>query len=201
MIVFISGFLTGLSVGIYCLSLCLPVFIPILLGKERNTKKNFWLVLQFSFGRLLGYIFFGFITGFLGLAIQNRLAHQLASYSTSLLGLLMIGYSLGLLHWGAKVCGKNFIWVKIPFLLGFLTGVGPCPPFLASLGYVFNLKSILLGMGYFLFFFLGTSVYIVPLAFLGFFTRKTIFQKIARASGVLVGIYFLISGLRVLLLF
>jgi len=198
MIVFISGFLTGLSVGVYCLSLCLPVFIPILLGKKRDTKKNFWLVLQFSFGRLLGYIFFGFITGFLGLAIQNRLAHQLASYSTSLLGLLMIGYSLGLLHWGVKVCGKNFIWVKIPFLLGFLTGASPCPPFLASLGYIFNLKSILFGVAYFLFFFLGTSVYIVPLAFLGFLSKKTIFQKIARVSGVLVGIYFLISGLRIL---
>ncbi|MBL7159857.1 sulfite exporter TauE/SafE family protein [Candidatus Microgenomates bacterium] len=201
MIVFISGFLTGLSVGIYCLGSCLPIFIPILLGQKRDVKKSFWLVLQFSFGRLLGYIFFGFMAGFLGLLIRSQLVHHLIGFSTFLLGLLMIGYSLGLVRWGAKVCGRNFLWVKVPFLLGFLTGVGPCPPFLASLGYVFNLKSILLGMGYFLFFFLGTSVYIVPLAFLGFFTRKTIFQKIARASGVLVGIYFLISGLRVLLLF
>lgn len=199
MMVLISGFLTGLSVGVYCLGLCLPIFVPILLAEKRETKESFWLVLQFSLGRLLGYILFGLIAGFLGLAIQSKLVHQLASFSTLLLGLLMIGYSLGLLRWGAKVCGRSFIWVKIPLLLGFLTGASPCPPFLASLGYVFNLKSILLGIVYFLFFFLGTSIYIVPLAFLGFFSQKTIFQKIARVSGILVGIYFLISGLRFLL--
>ena len=196
--VFVSGFLTGLSVGIYCLSACLPIFIPVLLGKKRDTKESFWLILEFSLGRLLGYIFFGLMAGLLGLVIQSQFVHQLAGLTTLLLGLLMIGYSLGLVQWGVKVCARSFVWVKIPFLLGFLTGASPCPPFLASLGYVFNLKSLFLAVAYFVFFFLGTSVYIVPLAFLGFFSQKTIFQKIARASGVLVGIYFLISGLRVL---
>lgn len=197
MVVF-SGFLTGLSVGIYCLGICLPIFVPLLLAQKRKTKESFWLVLEFSFGRLLGYILFGFIIGYLGVVIESLLVHKIAVFTTLFLGLLMIGYSLGLIHWGVKVCQRSFIWLKIPFLLGFLTGASPCPPFLASLGYVFNLQSILLGVVYFLFFFFGTSLYIVPLAFLGFFSRETKLQKIARISGILVGIYFLISGLRFL---
>jgi hypothetical protein len=80
-----------------------------------------------------------------------------------------------------------------------LTGVNLCPPFLASLSYVFNLKDVLRSVFYFGFFFLGTSLYIVPLVFLGGFSRKTIFQKIAQLSGVFVGLYFLLSSLKFLL--
>lgn len=199
--VFISGFLTGLSVGIYCLGTCLPIFIPILLSQKRDTKSSFWLVLEFSFGRLLGYILFGFIAGYLGAAIQSLLVHQIAGLTTLLLGLLIVFYSLGFLHFGAKICQRHFFFIRIPFFLGFLTGASPCPPFLASLSYVFNLQSAILGALFFLMFFLGTSVYIIPLAFLGFFSKKTVFQKVARISGILVGIYFLISGLKVLLNF
>ena len=192
----IPGFLTGLSVGVYCLGICLPIFIPILLAEKRKTKESFWLILEFSFGRLLGYLLFGFIVGYLGVVVQSKIIHQTVRLSTSLMGVLMIGYSLGLTSWwGHKACKRFFHKTKIPILLGFLTGINVCPPFLASLTYVFNLQSTLLGSLYFLFFFLGTSVYIVPLAFLGVFSQQTIFQKIARISGVLVGGYFLLGVL------
>jgi len=192
----IPGFLTGLSVGIYCLGICLPIFVPILLSQERKTKESFWLVLEFSAGRLLGYLTFGFLVGWLGVVIESKIVHQIAQLSTALMGVLMLGYSLGLTAlWRYQACRTFFQKVRIPILLGFLTGLNVCPPFLASLGFVFNLKSILLGVLYFLFFFLGTSVYIVPLAFLGIFSQQPFFQKIARISGVLVGGYFLISGL------
>lgn len=195
----LTGFLTGLSVGVYCLGICLPIFIPILLSKKRKTKESFWLILEFSLGRLLGYLLFGFIVGYLGVAIQSSVVHQIIRLSTALMGLFMLGYSLGLVGWwGHKACRTFFHQVKTPLFLGFLTGLNVCPPFLASLTYVFNLKSALLGAFYFLFFFLGTSVYIVPLALLGVFSKQTIFQKIARISGILVGIYFLLSGLNAL---
>ena len=157
------------------------------------------MVLEFSLGRFLGYLVFGFLAGFLGRQIKFELFHNLASLATLLTGAFMIGYSLGLLRWGAKVCARFFGPIKIPLLLGFLTGVNLCPPFLASLSYVFNLRDILKSIFYFGLFFLGTSLYIVPLAFLGVFSRQTIFQKIARLSGVFVGIYFILTSLRTLL--
>ena len=192
----LPGFLTGLSVGVYCLGICLPIFIPVLLAEKRKTKESFLLILEFSLGRFLGYLLFGFIVGWLGVVVQSKIIHQIVRLSTSLMGVLMIGYSLGLTSfWGHKKCKAVFHKLKIPILLGFLTGINVCPPFLASLTYVFNLQSVLLGVLYFLFFFLGTSIYIVPLAFLGVFSQQTIFQKIARISGILVGTYFLILGL------
>ena len=143
----IPGFLTGLSVGVYCLGICLPIFIPILLAEKRKTKESFWLILEFSLGRLLGYLLFGFIVGYLGMVVQSRMIHQIVRLSTSLMGVLMIGYSLGLTSWwGHKACKTFFHKLKIPILLGFLTGINVCPPFLASLTYVFNLQSVLLGV-------------------------------------------------------
>lgn len=37
----ITGYLAGLSVGVYCLGICLSVFLPILLSQERTPKKVF----------------------------------------------------------------------------------------------------------------------------------------------------------------
>lgn len=195
-----SGFFAGLSVGIYCIGACLPVFVPILLSQKRDTKSSFRLVLEFSLGRLLGYLTFGFLIGYLGEKIGVLFFHQLAGLATLLMGAFMIGYSFGLLSWGAKVCARYLGPVKIPLLLGFLTGVNLCPPFLASLSYVFTLRDVLRSVFYFALFFLGTSLYIVPLAFLGVFSQKTTFQKIAQVSGVFVGVYFAAVGLRTLIL-
>ena len=194
-----SGLLAGLSVGIYCLGACLPIFIPILLSKKRTVRSSFFLTLEFSFGRLLGYLFFGFLAGFLGKEIQGNFLHWLAGLSTFLLGLVMILYSFNLWHKKITVCFLRFPKIiKAPSLLGFLTGASPCPPFLASLSYVFNLRDILRSVFYFGFFFLGTSFYIVPLAILGVFSHQNFFQKIAQVSGVLVGFYFTLFGLKML---
>jgi sulfite exporter TauE/SafE len=191
-----SGFLAGLSVGVYCIGACLPIFVPLLLSQKRDTKSSFRVVLEFSLGRFLGYLTFGFLVGYLGEKAGIPLIYQLASLATLLMGAFMVGYSFGLLSWGAKACARYLGPVKIPLLLGFLTGVNLCPPFLASLSYVFDLKNVLRSVFYFAFFFLGTSLYIIPLAFLGVFSQKTVFQKIARISGIFIGLYFVWMGFK-----
>lgn len=191
---FITGYLSGLSVGFYCLGLCFPVFLPILLSQKRTPKKSFWLVIEFSFGRLVGYLFFGLIFGWLGQIIKSNLIHTIVLLTNAWLGILMILYSLGAIN--QKFCpGQMFRKLKWPFLLGFLTGVNICPPFLASLTYVFNLKDALLSLIYFFAFFLGTSTYILPAAIFGFFSKITWIQKIAKISGFLAGFYFLAQSL------
>jgi len=191
----LAGFSTGLSVGIYCLGVCLPVFIPLILAERKNLKGSFLVTLEFSLGRLLGYLLFGTIVGYLGVAIQSQLVHQIINMATFLSGGLLVGYSLGLLKWG-KACKPYFKFFHFPFLFGFLTGLNVCPPFLASLSYIFNLKSIVNSVFYFLMFFLGTSVYIIPLGFLGFFSKEGKLQKIARLSGLFAGLYFIYTALQ-----
>jgi len=190
----ISGYLTGLSVGVYCLGLCLPIFLPVLLSQKRSTKKAVYVVLEFSLGRLLGYLFFGLVFSWLGQQLKSNLVHSLASLANLWLGVLMILYSLGAIN--QKFCGIiPFAKIRWPLLLGFLTGVNICPPFLASLAYVFNLKDAILSLLYFFAFFLGTSTYIIPSAIFGVFTKFSWMQKLARISGFSVGVYFIVQNL------
>ena len=189
-----SGFFAGLSVGIYCIGTCLPIFIPILLSDKRTTKTSFNLVLEFSLGRLLGYLLFGFIIGYLGQVIKNDVLHILVALANIWTGVLMVFYSLGAID--KKMCAfMPFSKIKWALMIGFLTGVNICPPFLASLAHVFNLMSALWAALYFFLFFLGTSIYIVPMALFGSFSQSSIIQKLAKASGVLVGFYFIFNNL------
>lgn len=190
----LAGFLAGLSVGVYCLGLCLPLFLPILLSEKRTLKKSFFVVFEFSLGRLGGYLLFGLIFGWLGQTIRNNLIHQIVSLGNLWTGILMIFYSLGMID--KKFCSLlPFKKIKWAFLLGLLTGVNICPPFLASLTYVFNLRDAIASLFYFLMFFVGTSAYIIPSAILGIFTKFGWLQKLARVSGVLVGLYFVTRNL------
>lgn len=190
----IFGYLAGLSVGIYCLGLCLPIFLPILLSQKRTTKNSLFILLEFSCGRLLGYFLFGLIIGLIGELIKSSFIHYLVALVNMWTGLLMIMYSLGKID--KKFCvAIPFAKIKWPFLLGFLTGVNVCPPFIASLTYVFNLQNLLASIIYFLMFFLGTTTYLVPTAFLGLLTRFKWISKIAQVSGVIVGLYFILQNL------
>jgi len=191
---FFLGFFAGFSVGIYCLGFCLPVFLPVLLSEKRDIKKSFWLVGEFSLGRLIGYLFFGLIFSWLGQTLKNNLIHSIVSLITLWLGISMILYSLRMFD--KKFCPtKLFNQLKWPFWVGFLTGVNICPPFLASLTYVFNLHDAFLSLIYFLAFFLGTSVYIVPTAIFGIFSQFPWLQKLGQISGFLVGFYFIAQSL------
>jgi len=193
---FLQGFLTGLSVGVYCIGICLPVFIPILLSQRRYLKSAFWVVLEFSLGRLLGYILFGALIGWLGWKINSPAIHFIISFGGIVLAVLMLAYVAGFWVWGTNLCAQRFNKIKIPIVLGFLTGINVCPPFLASLGYIFSLGHVLQGVMYFMAFFLGTSVYIVPLGFLYVLTSSKVFRKVAVICGFFAGLYFLYFALR-----
>lgn len=166
-----SGYLAGLSVGVYCLGLCLPIFLPVLLSQKRTAKRSIFLILEFSLGRLLGYLFFGLIFGWFGQMIRNDFIHLIAGLTNLWLGILMIVYSLGLID--KKFCSLiPFTKIKWPIALGFLTGVNICPPFLGSLAYVFNLKSLILSLLYFLMFFFGNQY-----LYCSFYALRRFFRK------------------------
>jgi sulfite exporter TauE/SafE len=189
-----SGYLAGLSVGVYCIGICLPLFLPILFSQKRTTKTSFFLVIEFSLGRLTGYLLFGLIFGWLGLVVRNNLIHSLITLTNFWVGIVMIIYSLGMIN--NKFCSLfPFKKIKWPFLVGFLTGINVCPPFIASLSYVFNLKDIIISILYFLMFFLGSSTYIIPVALFGPLTKINRLQKVAQFSGMVVGLYFIYQSL------
>ena len=190
----INGLLLGLSTGIFCLAYCLPIFAPIIMTGEGTTKKNFSTLIKFNLGRLLGYLLFGALVGWLGLTVKNPLIHKIAWLALLFLAILMIFYSLGILRPRAWFC-QYLKKIKTTWLFGFLIGLNICPPFLIALSYGFNLKNVLSGMIFFTFFFIGSSLFMIPPTFLGYLARYQFWRQVAMVAGFLVGVIFLILGL------
>jgi len=195
--IIIQPFLLGISVGIFCFTYCVPFIAPYLASEERKLSKNFKIILQFIFGRLGGYILFGAIFGYLGEKISNQTVNLILIVSLIILSLFLIIYALGFLKPKGIFCSVKYLKFreKSPLLMGFLMGINICPPFLMSLAYVFTLHSALRGIIYFLMFFLGTTLYFLPVTFLGYLGKMKEFRFIARIAGLIVGFAFLIYGI------
>ena len=94
MILIIKALLLGLSTGIFCLSYCLPVIVPLVLSQEQKMRQSFWLVGKFVGGRLLGYLLFGALVGYLGFRVQSKLVHNLVLGALTILAIFLIFYAL-----------------------------------------------------------------------------------------------------------
>ncbi len=191
----IKGLLLGLSTGIFCLSWCIPVYIPLLLSTQRS-KKEIWLAfIKFSLGRLIAYLLFGLIVGYLSSFLTGSIVSKVVSWAIIILAILMIFYALGLAVPKSKFC-HVFKKTKVLFWAGFLTGINICPPFLLAVTSGFKTGQVIWGMLYFLAFFIGTSIYLIPITLLGYFSKLKLLNKIATYSAILVGLIFLIYGLK-----
>ncbi len=194
----INGFLLGLATGVFCLTWCGPVLTSLILTEKRKIKQSFFLFFKFIFGRLIGYILFGGLIGYLGLKIESEIVRKANLGALVFLAVLLIFYGVGWLKQKKLFC-QFFKKIKFPFVAGFLTGVNICPPFLIALTYVFDVGGISEGILFFISFFVATCLYLVPFVFLGFLSSKKVFQRIAQVIAILAGTIFLIYGLRGLL--
>lgn len=189
----INGFLLGLSTGVFCLTWCAPVFVALVLNEKKKGKEFLFLFLEFIFGRFIGYILFGALVGYLGVRIQSEIIKKINLTALIVLAVLLIFYGLGLLN-KKRACYSSKK-DHLPIFAGLLTGVNFCPPFLIAISYVFNEGGVLRGIGFFLSFFVATSLYLIPLIFFSLLNKSSLFQRMAKYVSVLIGIVFLIYGL------
>ncbi|MBF0569341.1 MAG: sulfite exporter TauE/SafE family protein [Candidatus Omnitrophica bacterium] len=197
----IQSFLTGLSVGAFCLSSCFPFMATFIAAENRGNRRNIRLVLQFILGRFLGYLIFGLIFGYLGEKWQTPILTLATNISLILISILLILYLTGLVKQQQKTClaSQN----KNALIMGFLMGVNICPPFLLSLTYVLSLKSVLLSVAYFSVFFVSSSIYLLPMFFVGMLGKIKELRIAARLSGIIsagifmcYGAYTLVNALK-----
>lgn len=191
----VNGFLLGLTTGVFCLTWCIPALLPLILSKGRKIKQSFFVFFEFTLGRLIGYILFGGLVGYLGLATKSEIIRKANLVALIFLAILLILHGIGWIS-RKKSCCQFFKKVKFPFLFGFLIGINICPPFLLALTYIFDIGGVVNGILFFVSFFIATSLYLIPFIFLGFLGSRKIFQKIARFIAIFTGIFFLIYGLR-----
>jgi sulfite exporter TauE/SafE len=188
-----NAFLLGLSTGIFCLSYCGPIYLPQLIA-QKDKYRGWGVFLQFNAGRLFAYIIFGAVFGWLGTNIHIQFLNIFTKWIIIILALLLIAYGLGLSLPKIKWCAwtKN---IHFPILSGFLLGINICPPFLLALIHNFQIGGVINGVLFFIMFFSGTTVYFIPITFLGYFTKIQWLRQAGRIAAIIIGIIFIIQSL------
>jgi sulfite exporter TauE/SafE len=202
---FPEGFMLGLSTGTVCLAYCGPVIIPYLMGEGNTITQNTLSVGLFLAGRLVAYMVVGLFSGILGALLGHSLPGKSVVFGIiySLLAVFLITYGfyrfkevcLGLKQENLK---KVFIfrWPQlVPFTGGFATGMNLCPPFLLAVTGAMEGNGISGSLLFFVMFFLGTSVYFIPLPLIGFFRRRQVLRIIGKFAAILTGFFYLYKGI------
>jgi len=190
----IGGLIAGLSVGALCLSTCSCLLLPMFLSSRQSLRKSFFTFLSFSAGRLIAYVLFGAAAGWVGSELSSFLWFNwviAAGYLAAALFLLHYINRTGDSCSSKKKPKKS----TVPFFLGITTGLNFCPPFVLAAAVALQTKSALWGSLFFFSFFLGTSVYLLPLVFAGALSRWTIWRKIGKLAGTVVGFVYIFIAL------
>ncbi|MBN1505300.1 MAG: sulfite exporter TauE/SafE family protein [Sedimentisphaerales bacterium] len=206
----VSGFLLGIASGGVCLAYCAPVLVPYLLGEGRTLRANLVLVGGFLSGRLAGYMTFAVLAWFTHAVLIENLPHRKVIF-----GLVTVGLATLLIAYGfigrsrncpvaspgaaerlvarrdARSCVSTML---MPISLGFLTGVNVCPPFLLAFTSAAQLSQLWESLLFFGAFFVGTSLYVVPLPLVGLAGRHERIRIVGRLAAGVVGLFYLYSG-------
>jgi len=194
----LEGFGLGLSTGPYCFTACAPLLVPYLLSEGRTIwKGNVLLLTEFIAGRLVAYLLAGFAAGWAGARWAGQLPSWLLDCAVLVSGFLMLALVTIKAAPGKTVCAAALSsrWARrFPLLLGFLVGINLCPPFVAGITRVLELGHSAWGAAYFAAFFVGTTLYLLPVLAI----VPLAFQKRAQFIGTLAcglaGVWFTILG-------
>ncbi|NOY82962.1 MAG: AmmeMemoRadiSam system radical SAM enzyme [Kiritimatiellaeota bacterium] len=195
-----ESFAVGLSLGPACFLSC-GLFHGVFLSRHARPERRpgLELALFLLLGRLVAYLGFGFLIGILAM---TRIWTPQPWILFTVLGVLMAVYA-ALPPGSAQVCpstGRHWHHLLAgAFALGLLTGASPCPPFLAAV--LIALRSH--GMGgavlTFLAFFVGTSIYLVPVWLLPAALTPRLrrhLQRVSRLLAAAVAAYALTTAWR-----
>lgn len=159
------------------------------------------MVGEFSLGRLGAYLAFGALAGYVGGHFEHTVLMRVSGAGLIALSMLLIVYGLitGFPKLGLCTRLGRFLPVRhLPLGLGFLTGLNVCPPFLMAVGYVFTVGQVLSGLTFFALYFLVTTLWLLPVVWVGAAARIEQVRWLAQLSALAAGVLFLWMGLGML---
>lgn len=83
----------------------------------------------------------------------------------------------------------------LPLIIGFITGLNICPPFLLAFTRATATGSLLQSMLFFIMFFWGTSVYFLPVPLLGFLNRFSKLRTVGKFAVFIMAFFYLVIGI------
>jgi sulfite exporter TauE/SafE len=202
-----QGFLLGLASGTTCLTFCAPVLVPFLL-EGKDVRQNLVTLLKFLGGRLGGYMLFGLLAWATG-----SLLLEATRYQSLVIGAAYVGLAALLLvavlrkKAPSTTCALGEAQAKLsrwpalleagllPVAMGLLAGLKICPPLLLAFTNAASTGTLAGSLVFFLAFFLGTSIYFIPLSFLGAFAHVSALQIVGKFAAAIVALYYLYAGI------
>ncbi|MGD0110801.1 MAG: sulfite exporter TauE/SafE family protein [Armatimonadota bacterium] len=194
----VKGLLLGLSTGGFCLGACAPVILPYLVSRQwEGPRAAARRTAEFLTGRLLAYLVFAMLVVWLGARVQTSpVATRAAAAAMALLAVALVlhGLSLSFPEW--KTCRaleRSGVLRRFPFLAGLALGITVCPPLMLAFTYLLTVGWGS-GVGFAVAFFLGTTVYLVPLFVSGYLSRVPSLRGAAEVAAVFSGVWFLVQA-------
>jgi len=200
----------GLASGPACLASCGPVVVPSLLAEQAGLRLNGRYLFLFLTTRLAGYLLFAAVAWELGALVV--LPAPARSFVFALIHLLLACVLLTYAYSAGRNCahacaGSELVTIgaasshRIPgaAVLGFLTGVSLCPPFVVAGVRAAEAPNVAAALLFFVVFFLGTSVWMVPFVGLGWVKRNEAVNTVARMAMVLIALYYMYAGVMTLI--
>jgi sulfite exporter TauE/SafE len=202
-----EGFLLGLSNGASCLTFCAPALIPFLMHEGQDVRQNLVTLLKFLVGRMGGYLLFGLLAWVTGSVLLEAVGYQALIIGIAYIGLaalLLVAVLRKKAPAGACVLKEARAtfgrWPAfLPIGMGFLAGLKICPPLLLAFTSAASIGTLAGSLVFFLAFFLGTSIYFLPIPFLGVFRRVSALQIVGQFAAVIVALYYLYAGILLLI--
>jgi len=204
-----EALLLGLSTGTSCLVFCGPVILPYLLGEGISIRRSLVDISIFLGSRLIIYILLGLIAALVGQTfLQTEFFRNIITGSAYIvLSVALVIYAflrikplclLKNIH-EIPVNQPDRRTMAVPLIGGLVTGLSLCPALLLAFTGAASEGSVLHSIVYFIFFFLGTTVYFLPLIFLGLIHGRNVIHIIGKFAAGIAGIFFFIKGLIMLI--
>jgi len=199
----------GLASGPACMASCGPILVPSLLAERAGLRLNTRYLSAFLGARFLGYLLFAAAAWELGALVSLPPAPRLLLIGV--VHLLLAGVLLWYAYSAGQSCAHSCSSSELVTIgvakkrgvpgaavLGFLTGLSLCPPFVAAGVRAAGLGSVAAALVFFAVFFIGTSLWFVPFVGLGCVARNEAVTTVARMAMVLIALYYAYLGLTLL---
>jgi cytochrome c biogenesis protein CcdA len=195
-----DSLILGLSSGSACLATCGMVMFPFLMADSSGSKK---IVIDLTYFLLTRFIVYGILATlawYFGQAISSNMAVR-----NIVPGILYIVFSVLLVWYSIRKTGTRGCHAGImkkvndrrlvPILLGLVNSLGFCPALFIILTKSATGGSLVNSYLAFFAFFIGSSVWFLPLPFAGRIRKKEILVKIGILATGLAGVIFMVKGL------
>ena len=199
-----DSFILGLSSGSACLVTCGMVLFPYLMSGSAGIRRISIDLTLFLFTRLLIYFILATLAWYFGQTLfTTKVVRNIVP------GILYTVFAV-ILIWQSidknrkKDCPAGIARTinnkkMVPVFLGIVNSLGFCPALILILTKGATQVTLIQSYSAFLAFFAGSSIWFIPLPFVGKFRKKEILQTIGILATGLAGIIFMIKGLTNLL--